>query len=153
MADIEVRPFIMRNAIIQFDADDFAKAISSAAITPSTGTADFKGLKPTAVFTFPQATTYTLDLTYAQDWSAATSLSRFLYDHAGETLPFTLNADDVDPTIGSTSWAGTVAIAPGLIGGDVDSVAVATVSLGCIGAPVPTFTAGVPAVAADELVP
>lgn len=145
-AVIEVRPFIMRNAVISFDTDDFAKAVSTATLTPSSGTTDFKGLKPTAVFTFPQATTWTLELTYAQDWSAATSLSRFLFDHAGETLPFTLNPDDttgMSPGVGSTTWSGTVAIAPGAVGGDVDSVAVATVSLGIVGAPIPSYSAPV----------
>src|SRR4029077_7869420 len=146
MPVIEVRPFIMRNAIIEFDTDDFAKAVSTATLTPSSGTAEFKGLKPDAVFTFPQATTWTLELTFAQDWSAATSLSRYLFDHAGETIAFTLNPDDTtaDATLGSTTWSGTVAIAPGAIGGDVDAVATATVSLGIVGAPVPTYTAGTP---------
>ncbi|WP_457100315.1 hypothetical protein [Microbacterium sp. P5_E9] len=144
MAEIDVRPFIMRNAIINLGTDDFAKAISTATITPSSGTTDFKGLKPSAVYTFPQATTYTLELTYAQDWSDETSLSRWLFEHKGETVPFTLNPDDTtgQTGIGSTSWAGTVAVAPGAIGGDVDSVATATVSLGIVGEPVPTYTAG-----------
>lgn len=147
MPVVEVRPFIMRNAVVSFDADDFAKAVSTATLTPSSGTTDFKGLKPTAVFTFPQATTWVLELTYSQDWSASTSLSRFLFDHAGETLDFELNPDDqgTGATVGSTVWSGTVAIAPGAVGGDVDSVATATVSLGIVGAPVPTYAAGVPA--------
>jgi hypothetical protein len=137
----------MRNAIIELGTDDFAAAVSTASLTPAGGTVDYKGLKPEAVFTFPQATTYVLDLSYAQDWNAANSLSRYLWEHKGETVPFTLNPDDTaaDPTVGSTSWAGMVAITPGAVGGDVDSVAVATVSLGVVGEPVPTFTAGVPA--------
>jgi hypothetical protein len=145
MAEIEVRPFIMRNAIIVFGAaDDFAKAVSTAAIAPAGGTAEFKGLKPSAVFTFPQASTYVLELTYAQDWSASTSLSRYLWEHKGETVPFILNPDDTtgQTGVGSTSWAGTVAIVPGQVGGDVDSVATASVSLGIVGEPTPTFTPG-----------
>lgn len=149
MPEITVRPFILRNAIIQLGSDDFAAAVSTAALTPSAGTTDFKGLKVSAVFTFPQATTWTLELTFAQDWGSATSLSRYLFDHAGESVPFVLNPDDTATAgVGSTSWAGTVAIAPGAVGGDVDSVAVATVSLGIVGAPVPTFTAPVVADAA-----
>lgn len=144
MAVIEVRPFIMRNAIVSFDDDDFAKAVSTATLTPSAGTTDFKGLKPDAVFTFPQATTWTLELTAAQDWSAENSLSRYLFDHAGETVSFTLNPDDTtgQTGVGATTWSGTVAIAPGAVGGDVDSVATMTVSLGIVGAPVPTYAAG-----------
>jgi len=145
MAEVDVRPFIMRNAIIIFGGtDDFAKAVSTATITPAGGTTDFKGLKPSAVFTFPQANTYTLDMTYAQDWSDETSLSRYLWEHKGETVPFTLNPDDTtgQTGVGSTSWAGTVAIVPGQVGGDVDAVATAQVSLGVVGEPVPTYTAG-----------
>jgi len=61
----EVQPFIMRNAIVQLGVDDFAAAVSSAALNPSSGTVPFKGLKPTAVFTFPQAVTYELALEFA----------------------------------------------------------------------------------------
>jgi len=148
MAVVEVRPFIMRNAIVTFGSpgDDFAKAVSSAVLTPSTGSSEFKGLKPSAVFTFPQATLYALDLSYAQDWSSENSLSRYLWDHKGEQVPFTVNPDDqtgVTPAVGSTSWSGTVALTSGGIGGDVDSVATTTVSLGVIGEPELTFTAPV----------
>jgi len=148
MAEIAVRPFIMRNAIISFGTDDFAAAVSTATIQNSSGTTDFKGLKPSAVFTFPQATTYSLELSYAQDWASPLSLSRYLWEHKGETVPFELNADDTvaDPTLGTTVWSGVVAIAPGAVGGDVDGVAQSSVSLGIVGEPVPTFTAGTPAV-------
>lgn len=139
---VPFEPFIMKNAIVAFGTpgsdDDFAKAVSSATLTPSGGTVNFKGLKPDAVYTFPQSTTWTLDLEFGQDWAVDDSLSRYLFDHIGEVLEATLNADD--RTAGTTSWALTVAIAPGAVGGPVDSVAVATVSLGVVGAPVPTLT-------------
>lgn len=140
----EVTPFLMRNAIVEIGTDDFAKAVSEATLTPTGGTVDYKGLKPDAVFSFAQSATWALTLAYAQDWSQADSLSRFLFDHQGENLPFTLNANDA--TVGSTSWAGTVSITAGAVGGAVDAVAVATVTLGLVGAPVPTL---VP-IAADE---
>jgi len=110
-----VQPFIMRNAIVAFggvDGIDFAHAVSSAALTPSAGTAEFKGLKPAATFTFPQATTWTLDLTYAQDWSAADSLSRYLYEHRGEVLDFTINPDDQTTTPSDTVAVATSSTAP-----------------------------------------
>lgn len=140
MAEIEVKPFVMKNAIIELGdvPDDFAKAVSSAVLTPAGGTVPFKGLKPDATFTFPQSPTYTLDLTYAQDWSAETSLSRYLFDHQGEIVSCTLNPDD--DIAGSTSWALEVAISPGAVGGAVDTVATATVSLGVVGTPIPTTT-------------
>jgi hypothetical protein len=141
---VPVTPFIMKNAVIVFgDAatgQDFATACSSAILTPSSGTVEFKGLKPSAVFTFAQAVTYVLELEYAQDWSVEDSLSRYLFDHKGENVPATLNFDDA--TTGSTSWALTVAVSPGAAGGAVDAVATATATLGVVGEPVPTTTPG-----------
>jgi len=137
----------MRNAIVQLGTDDFAAAVSSAALNPSSGTVPFKGLKITAVFTFPQAVTYELALEFAQDWSDANSLSWYLWDHQGETVSAVLNPDDA--TAGTTSWALNVAIAPGSVGGPVDSVAVTTVTLGVVGQPVPTLVPVVP-LSSDE---
>lgn len=144
MADINVIPFIMKNAIVTLGSpgDDFAAACSSAGITPSGGTAEFKGLKKSAVFTFPTAATYTLDLEYAQDWHSDSSLSRWLWDHRGENVPFVLDPDDLGD--GHTSWEGTVAITAGGIGGAVDAVATASVSLGIVGEPTPTLVPATP---------
>lgn len=144
MAEIDVQPFIMKNAIVTLGSpgDDFAAACSTVALTPSSGTTPFTGLKKAATFTFPNATTWSLDLTYAQDWHSETSLSRWLYDHAGETVPFSIDPDDLGD--GHTSWAGDCSIVEGAVGGDVDSVATATVSLGVVGRPVPTFVAATP---------
>ena len=138
----EIQPFVMKNAIVIIGTDDFAKAVSSATLTPSGGTTPFKGLKPDAVFTFPQSVTWTLDLEYAQDWSNEISLSRYLFDHIGEILDCTVNVDD--QTAGTTSWELQVAVTAGAIGGAVDNVATATVSLGVQGAPVPTTTPTTP---------
>lgn len=136
MAEQAVTPFIMRNAIVQLGTDDFAAAVSSATLTPSAGTVPFKGLKPTAVFTYPQAVTFELALEFAQDWADPASLSWYLWTNQGLTVPAVLNPDDA--TEGTTSWALNVAIVPGSVGGPVDSVAVTTVSLGVVGQPVPT---------------
>lgn len=138
MAVKDLTPFIMKNAIVQLGTDDYAKAVSSAVITPSGGTATFKGLKPDATFSYPQSTVWTLDLTFAQDWQEPDSLSAYLFAHQGENIAATVNPNDA--TAGTTSWALTVSIAPGSIGGDVDSVAVSTVSLGVVGQPDPTNT-------------
>ncbi len=141
MPVIDVTPFIMRDAVITLGTDDFAKAVSSATLTPSGGTVEFKGLKPDAVFTFPQSVTWTLDLEYAQDWSVTTaggSLSRYLFENAGQVVDATLNANDTVST-GETLWTMQVAITAGAVGGAVDNVATATVSLGVVGQPVPTF--------------
>lgn len=144
MPVVEVKPFIINNAIISFETDDFAKAISTATLTPSGGIVTFAGQKPDAVYTFPTSVTWTLDLTFAQDWSTDESLSRYLFLHQGEVIPATLNPNDT--TSGGTTWALNVAIVPGSVGGDVNTVAVSTVQLGVSGQPIPTYTA--PTVAA-----
>lgn len=138
MAVKEVTPFIMRNAIVQLGTDDFAKAVSSATITPSGGIVTWKGLKPTAVYSFAEAITYTLDLEYSQDWGTAGSLSQYLWQHKGENIAATVNVNDA-LSGGETTWAMTVMVTAGAVGGAVDGVAVATVSLGIVGEPVPTF--------------
>lgn len=142
MAVQEVVPFIMRNAVVQLGTDDFAKAVSSATLSPSGGTSEFKGLKPNASFTFPQAVIWELQLDYAQDWSQQESLSRYLFEHIGEIVPCTVNVDD--KAAGSTSWEMDVAITAGAVGGAVDAVATASVALGVVGSPVPTLVPIVP---------
>lgn len=138
MTVLDVKPFVMQNAVIQLGTDDFAKAVSTATITPAGGITTWKGLKPGAVFTYPQSVSWTLQLEYAQDWGVSTSLSAYLFKHAGEIVSGTVNVNDV-ATGGETSWALQIAIAPGAVGGAVDDVGVANVSLGIVGAPVPTF--------------
>ena len=137
MAEQAVEPFIMRNAVVQLGTDDFAAAVSSVILAPTSGTVPFKGLKPPAVFTFAQATTWELQLEFAQDWKNAASLSNYLHLHQGEVVPGLLIADDSDA--GAVSWElPGVAIAPGSVGGPVDAVAVSTATLGVVGAPIPT---------------
>jgi hypothetical protein len=143
MVEQAVKPFIMRNAIVQLGTDDFAAAVSRAELVPSGGTSDFKGLKTSAVFTYPQATTWALELDYAQDWGTSGSLSSYLFDHIGEVVPAVIDPDDLS-TSGGTSWACEVAITAGAVGGAVDAVATASVSLGVVGQPVPTYTPATP---------
>lgn len=143
MAVKDVTPFVSKNTIVQFGAagDDFAKAVSSAILTPSGGIVTYKGLKKGAVYSFPEDATFTFDLTYAQDWGTVGSLSMYLFEHQGENVEVTFDANDV-ATGGKTTWSFTVAITAGAVGGAVDSVATATVSLGVVGIPVPTFPVG-----------
>ena len=144
MAIRDVQPFVMNNAILTLGTpgDDYAAACSRIALVPSAGTTEFKGLKKTAVFTFPTSTTWTLEATFAQDWHIETSLGMWLYDHAGEIVPFSMDPDDLGE--GHTSWAGEAAIVEGLVGGDVDTVPTSPVVLGVVGRPVPTFVAATP---------
>lgn len=131
MASIAVTPVVLKDCLVQIAADDYAAAVSSVAFNPSSSTVTFKGLKPSATFTDVSAATWTCDLTFAQDWATAGSLSRYLFDHEGETVAATFAPQSgVGP-----SFTATIVIAPGAIGGAVDTTATATVSLGVQGRP------------------
>lgn len=132
MAQIEVKPIVLRDVLLTIPTDDYAKHVSGVTITPAAGTVTWNGLNPDATFTFPTATTWTAQLDYAQDWETANSLSRYLFDNEGEQVKMLF-----EPVAGGLGWEVDVFIAPGAIGGQVNTVATATVTLGVVGKPVP----------------
>lgn len=131
MATIAVNPFQMTNCLFTVVADNYEAHVSSVSFTPSSSVARFKGLTPDAVFTFAGSPDWMCDITFAQDWSTADSLSRYLFEHIGEDVAVTF-----EPVKGGTAITATIIIQPGAIGGAVDAVATATVSLGVKGKPV-----------------
>lgn len=138
MPEIDVEPIILQDCIIEIDGDDFAAAISTAELTPTASTVNFKGLKRTSTHTFPTVATWALNLTFAQDWVAPDSLSNYLFDNEGET-----KAAKLKPQSGvGPSFEVNVVITPGSVGGAVDTVAVSTITLGVSGRPerVPAVT-------------
>lgn len=132
MAKIEVQPIVLRDVIATIGTDSYEKHVSGVTITPSTGTTTWNGLTPDSTFTFPTATTWTVQLDYAQDWETANSLSRYLFDHEGEQVTMLF-----EPVAGGLGWQVDVFIAPGSIGGQVNAVATGSVTLGVVGKPVP----------------
>lgn len=143
MADVEVNPFVMRDSTVTLGTDSYQKAVARAELVPSGGTINFYGLTPDAVFTFPEAVTFAFQLEYAQDWGSETSLSRYLYDHIGEIVPATFVADNPVGG-GKTEWTFDAAITAGAVGGAVNAVATASVALGVVGKPVPTYVPAAP---------
>lgn len=141
MSVIAVDPIILQESVLKIAstpagdpdaADDFAAAVNSVRIVPTTGTVSYKGLKRN-VHTFATLPEWTAVLNYAQDWKTGTTLSRFLFDHMGEHLPAIIEPVDGE----GTSWEVVLVVAPGSIGGDVDAVMTAEVTLGVDGTPVP----------------
>jgi hypothetical protein len=135
MAIVTPVPILMGNATVKIggtSGNNYEGAVSSVEFQPSAGTVNFKGLAPTAVYTYGTAPTWALALTFAQDFETTTSLSNYLFDNQGKTVQV-----DVFPVAGTgkKGFSAQVIIQPGSIGGAVDSVAVATVTLGVIGAP------------------
>ncbi|WP_349902606.1 hypothetical protein [Parafrigoribacterium humi] len=131
MAQIAVNPFLMKDCLLTVAASDYAKHVSAVEFVPTSSVATWKGLTPDSVFSFGSNATWVCNLTYAQDWSTADSLSRYLYDHEGEEIEVVF-----EPVAGGPSVTATLIITPGSIGGAVDSVAVSTVGLGVKGKPV-----------------
>lgn len=131
MADIAVQPILMGDATLTFGADGYQAHVSSAVFTPSSSVVVWKGLTPTAKFSFGASASWTLDLELAQDWATAAALSRYLFENEGETVAVVF-----EPVDGGASVSADIIITPGSIGGAVDTVATSTVSLGVQGKPV-----------------
>lgn len=136
MPVIPVQPLYLQDMTFSVAADDYAAHVSSVTLTPSTSTTTWKGGKPSATFTRTSTPTWGCELAFAQDWESADSLSRYLWEHQGETVDVIFA-----PETGGTSWAVSINVIPGSIGGAVDGYATSTVTLGVDGAPVPTFGA------------
>jgi hypothetical protein len=137
MATIDVQPIYLKDVLLTVASDNYEKHVSSVALTPSTSTATWKGLSPEAVYNNIGVATWVADLTFAQDWDTADSLSAYLFENEGEEVTLTFQ-----PVSGvSGTWTATVIVAPGAVGGAVDSFAEATVSLPIQGRP--SYSAGV----------
>lgn len=132
MSQIVVKPIVLRDVLLKIEADDYEKHVSGVTMTPTTGSVSWTGLAPDDTFTFPTATTWAVQLDYAQDWETANSLSRYLFDHEGETVTLLF-----EPVKGGLGWQVEAVIVPGSIGGQVNTVATASVTLGALGKPTP----------------
>ncbi|MGX1931719.1 hypothetical protein [Microbacterium resistens] len=130
MATIEVKPIVLRNVLLTLGADGYQKHVSGVTFAPAGSVITFSGLTPDAQFSFPSTITWTCVLNYAQDWETPNSLSRFLFDNEGETIPAVF-----EPEAGGQGFTANIIVLPGAIGGDVNTVAVGSVTLGVQGRP------------------
>lgn len=128
MAVLTPKPLVLKDVELTIGsgtADDFRKYVSSVAFTPSSSSITWTGLGLNT-HTDVATATWTCDLTFVQDWESADSLSRYLYDNEGETVPVTFRPKSgVGP-----SFTANISVTPGAIGGSVNAYAEATVSLG-----------------------
>lgn len=137
MAQINVQPLYLKDVILTVDGDTYEKHVSGVTITPSVATATFKGLEPTATYSQASTATWTVDLTYVQDWETADSLSAYLFNNAGSEITMSFKPES---GTGGT-FSATVIVVPGSVGGTVDAYATSTVSLPVQGQP--TYTPAV----------
>ncbi|GAA4627270.1 hypothetical protein [Cellulomonas oligotrophica] len=124
-----VNPLVLKNVDLIIDAGDddlnFKKHIDQCTYTPASSQATWTSLAG-ETFTDAATATWTLVLNYVQDWETTDSLSRFLFEHEGETVGVTFK-----PRTGSgPSFTSTATIVPGAIGGTVNAFATTSVTLG-----------------------
>ena len=125
MVDRIVNPFIMRDCLFQVEADNYEAHVSKVEFVPTSNIVRFKGLTPSSNHAFGTTAEWASNLDYAQDWNTADSLSEYLHEHEGDSIDVTFQ-----PVNGGRPITATLIVAPGTIGGAVDTVAVASVSLG-----------------------
>lgn len=130
MPAIAVQPIILNDVTLTVGTDSYEAHVSQVQMDPTSQTVRWRGMTPTSVHSFGTTAEWAATLTYAQDWETTNSLSNYLYDHEGETIPVTFA-----PKAGGTAWDASLIIAPGSIGGTGDTVATATVTLGIDGRP------------------
>lgn len=125
MATPIVKPFIMRDCLFQVEEDNYEAHVSQVQFDPSSQVVRWKGLTPTSNHSFGTTAEWSCNLAYAQDWNTAASLSEYLHEHEGESIDVTFT-----PVNGGRPITATLIVTPGSIGGQVDSVATASVTLG-----------------------
>ena len=140
MATPSIQPIILNDVVLVVAADNYEAHVSKVEFVPTTSIVKWKGLAPTSVHQFPTSSEWVLNLDYAQDWATANSLSQYLFDNEGTSKVFVFKPKK--PAAGTApTWTATAYVSPGAIGGAIDTVATASVSLGVQGKPVRTVAA------------
>lgn len=127
MPTLTVTPLVLKDVelILEAAGDDFRKHVSGVTFTPSSAQQTWTGLGRNT-HTDSGSPTWVLQLDYVQDWTSADSLSLFLYEHEGDTIPATFR-----PISGAgPSFTANVTVIPGAIGGQVNAYATTSVTLG-----------------------
>ena len=130
MVAITGNPFKIADASFKIVADNYEAMISSAEIVPTASTSTFTGIGGRK-YPFVGKSSYVLNITFAQDWSTANSLSLMLFNGEGLTKVITLV-----PKAGGPSFTATVVLVAPNIGGAAEADAVSTVTLMVIDKPV-----------------
>lgn len=136
MAQIATTPIVLKDVLLVIGTDNYETAVSEVVFTPTSSQVSWQGLTPASTFVDQTTPTWTCKLTYAQDWVTANSLAQYLLANAGaqKTLVFKPQGS----AAGKPIITATVIIAPGPIGGAVNTVQVGTVTLGVVGTPAKT---------------
>lgn len=125
-----VNPLVLKDVTLTFGPSagtqyDFKKHVDQVTFTPSSSQMTWTGLGSNTHSDVTTAT-WTVALSYVQDWDSATSLSRYLFTNEGQEIDVIFKPKSA----GSMTVTATVVITPGAIGGSVNAYAAATVTLG-----------------------
>lgn len=131
---VSAKPFTLKDVSLLIGPSatnyEFKTSVSAVTFTPATSQVSWTGLGGNT-FTDVSTATWTVTLEYAQDWDTTTSLSRYLHANEGTTVDCTFKPKSA----GTPTVTAKVIIVPGAIGGTVNAVATASVTLGVDGKP------------------
>ena len=136
MAVIAVSPYVLKDAVFTVATDSYENHVSGVTFTPATTPVTWQGLTPASAFSDASSPVWTCVVSYAQDWKTTNSLAQYLLANAG--LQKVVVFKPLGATTGQPIFTATLIIAPGPIGGDVNTVQVGSVTMGVVGAPVRT---------------
>jgi hypothetical protein len=136
MTVVAVAPFLLRDVILTLGTDSYQAHVSQVEFVPTSSPVVWKGLTPSSVHTLGTTATWVCNLAFAQDFETVDSLSLYLHANEGDEV-----VGIFEPIAGGATVTANLILTPGGIGGTVDGVAVASVSLGVSGKP--TITPGV----------
>lgn len=137
MAIVTPTPLYLEDCQITIGTDDYGAAINSVELVPSVSIARFVGLKPDAEWKRADID-WSLNLSYIQDWEAASSLARKLWSAQGSTL---VGCTFKPKTGAGPKFTVDLFIVPGSVGGAARAHSVSSVSLGVVGQPDFTYAA------------
>jgi len=132
--NVAAKPFTLKDVSLLIGPSatnfEFKTSVSSVTFTPSSSPTTWTGLGGNT-FTDVSTATWVVTLEYAQDWDTPNSLSRYLHTTEGQTVDCTFKPKSA----GTPTVTAKVIVTPGSIGGTVNQVATASVTLGVDGKP------------------
>lgn len=126
MAKIAVSPRLLRDYVIELDADQYEAATGSVMFTPTAAQQTWIG-GDDATYVESSPATWTCTIGRMQDWETANSLARVLHLNEGQQL-----AASFRPKRGlGPRFTSTLTVTPGVIGGTNGAWPVQDVVMGC----------------------
>ncbi|MCE4024665.1 hypothetical protein LXM50_01620 [Microbacterium sp. Au-Mic1] len=134
MAAIPVQPIFLNDVSVKIGTDTYEASLTTVRFEPTSNIVRWKGMSPASQYAFMSTPVYDGTLTFAQDWTTSNSLSQYLKTNQGK--PVTIEFKPKKPATGTAATVtATIIVAPGTIGGDIDTVATATIQVAVVGEP------------------